>query len=401
MLGLGRRPATIRPMMRWATAAGVFVVSLDSMVNVAFPAMARAFGVAPTEMRWVIVGYVGTYALLSFAGGALGDRAGHGRVFVAGAALGALGLALAGLAPTFGWHLAGRVVQGIAGGLVYGTAPALVTLGATPAARGRALGFLTGVIGLAFAAGPLVAGLLVGAFGWRAVFLLRVPPALGALAWALRALPRAGLAFEGRLAALASAARLSVLHAGLLSFVAHAGIFAIWLLAPFYLAEARGLDAPGVGLLFTLTPLGMAVGAPLGGRLADRLGARLPMAGGLLLEAAGLGLLSRADPAAPLGLVALALLAAGLGLGLFQAPNLAAVMAEFPGAQQGAGGGFGFLARTLGIVAGVLLLARLHAARRASAGAAAAFADSFLAAALAVAAAAALALLVRRRPAGP
>ncbi|MGH7417552.1 MAG: MFS transporter, partial [Candidatus Rokuibacteriota bacterium] len=138
-------------MLRTLAAAGAFVVSLDSTVNIAFPAMAAAFAAPPERMRWVIICFVLTYALMSFAGGALGDRWGHGRVFRAGLALSVAAFVLCGAAPTFGWLLAGRVVQGVAGGLVYGTTPALVTLGADAVARGRALGFLNSAIGLAFA----------------------------------------------------------------------------------------------------------------------------------------------------------------------------------------------------------------------------------------------------------
>ena len=60
-------------MSRWIAAAGAFVASLDSMVNIAFPAMTAAFAVAPEQMRWVIVCYTGTYALMSFVAGALAD----------------------------------------------------------------------------------------------------------------------------------------------------------------------------------------------------------------------------------------------------------------------------------------------------------------------------------------
>src|SRR5712691_11492161 len=114
------------------------MISLDSMVNIAFPAMAASFGLPPAAMRWVIV----CYALLSFAGGALGDRIGHRSVFAFGLAGSAVAYAVATAAPTFGWLLTGRVLQGIAGGLVYGTAPAIVTAGADRAGRARRLGFL-------------------------------------------------------------------------------------------------------------------------------------------------------------------------------------------------------------------------------------------------------------------
>jgi MFS family permease len=196
--------------------------------------------------------------------------------------------------------------------------------------------------------------------------------------------------------AAADVLRGAVLVPGALSFVANAAVFSVWLLAPFYLVLVRGLDAATAGLLFTLAPLGTAVAAPVAGAAADRLGARAPMAAGLVLEAGGLLALSRADAATGLPVLAAALFAAGFGLGIFQVPNMALVMGAFSGAQQGAAGGFAFLARTLGIVTGVLVLAGLFAARRATVGLAAAFGEGFLVAAVAVAAAAVAAAVLRR-----
>jgi MFS family permease len=382
-------------MIRWIAAGGAFVVSLDAIMNVAFPAIAAAFGEPPERMRWVIIGYVGTYALTAFVGGALADRVGHGRVFRLGLALSAAAFVLAGTAPTFGWLLAGRVLQGLGGGCVYGTAPGLVTLAAAPADRGRALGFLGAAIGLGLSVGPLAAGVLVDTLGWRAIFHVRVPPALLALGAALVALPAASAPRAPRLVAAADIARAPVLAAGALAFVANAGIFAIWLLAPFYLVAGRGLGAAAAGVLFMLTPLGTALAAAPAGRLTDRVGVRAPIVGGLVLEALGLGVLGHADAATPLWLLAAALFTAGVGLGLFQVPNMTAVMAAFGAAQQGAAGGFAFLARTLGTVAGVAALAQLFGVRRLAVGLPAAAAEAFLAAAVAVALAAALAALRR------
>jgi MFS family permease len=387
-------------MIRWAAAAGACVVSLDSTMNVAFPAIAAAFAVTPERVRWVIIAYVLVYAVTALAGGALGDRVGHGRVFRGGLALSAVAFVLGALAPTFEWLLAARVVQGLGGGCVYGTAPGLVTLGVPAASRGRALGFLGAAMGLGLSAGPAIAGVLVEAFGWPAVFQVRVPLALAVLMWAWRVMPAAPAPRAPRLATAGDVLRRPVLAAGVLSFVANAGMFAIWLLAPFYLVAARGLDASLAGLLFMLTPLGTTVAAPVAGRLADRAGPRAPAVAGLALEAGGLTLLSRADPAAPVGMVALALFAAGFGLGLFQVPNLAVIMAAFPASQQGAAGGFAFLARTLGVVTGVVVLAHLFAVRRLTVGLAPAMAEAFLAAAVAVAAVAVLAVVIGGAPAG-
>lgn len=392
----------IRHVLRTLAAAGAFVVTLDSTVNIAFPAMAAAFAAPPERMRWVIICYVLTYALMSFAGGTLGDRWGHGRVFMAGLALSAVGFVVCGTAPTFGTLLVGRVVQGFAGGLVYGTTPALVTLDADAGARGRALGFLNGAIGLAAAVGPLVAGTLVERFGWAAVFHLRVPLALGVLAWTVARRPRGHVRLATALRGVSDFRRVPVLGTGALAFLAQAGIFAVWLLTPFDLIERRGFDALVGGALLMLTPLGTAVAALPAGRLADRLGPWPVMSAGLVLEAVGLLAIASAGPATPIVALALALFAAGLGLGVFQAPNMAALMAEFPPGRQGAAGGFAFLARTLGTVGGVALLAHVFARRRAVTGFDAAYGLAFGVAAglVGLAALAALVWTVRRRVRG-
>jgi MFS family permease len=394
--GLERHGGYHTPVTRWIAAAGACLVSLDSTVNVAFPAMTAAFAIPPERVRWVIIGYVFSYAVTSFVAGALADRVGHGRVLRAGLALSAAAFLLASVAPTFGWLLLARVVQGLGGGCVYGTAPGIVSLLATPATRGRALGFLNAAIGLGFSAGPLIAGVLVGAFGWRSIFLLRLPLALATLAWAWSTRAPSTVAPAARLVAARDVLRAPILRAGGQAFIANAAIFAIWLLAPFYLVTSRGLSVFTAGLLFTLTPLGTTVAAPVAGRLADRVGVRGPVVAGLAVEALGLLLLSRADPATPLVIVALALFAAGFGVGLFQVTNMTEIMAAFAAVQQGAAGGFAFLSRTLGVVAGVAVLAQLFAVRRAVVGLGPAAGEAFLAAGVTVALAA-VASLARLR----
>jgi MFS family permease len=381
-------------MSRWLAAAGALVVSLDSMMNIAFPAIAAAFAVPPERVRWVIICYVLTYAITAFAGGAAADQLGHVAVFRAGVALSVVAFVMGGAAPSFHWLLIARVVQGFAGGLIYGTAPALSTLGAPATMRGRRLGFLSAAMGLGLL-GSLPAGALVESFGWRAVYHVRVPLALAVLAWAL--VTRAGTVEPQRKpVAFGDLTRGPVLRAGALSFVARGAIFAIWLLVPFYLVEARGLGAFIGGFFFMLTPLGTTVAAPLAGRLADRVGPSAPAVAGLALEAVGLAALGFVGGSTPLALVALALFVAGFGLGFFEVPNMTTIMTAFPSGQQGAAGGLSFLARTLGVVTGVAVTGQIVAARTAAVGFLGAFAESLLVAAVAVAVAAVFALVGAR-----
>src|SRR4029079_9672328 len=151
------------------------------------------------------------------------------------------------------------------------------------------------------------------------------------------ALPRAA-APSARLVAARDVLRAPILVAGAQAFVANAAIFAIWLLAPFYLVGSRGLSVFAAGLLFTLTPLGTTLAAPVAGRLADKVGVRGPVVAGLLVEVLGLLLMSRADPTTRLEIVAAALFAAGFGVGLFQVTNMAQIIAPFTSAQHSAAG---------------------------------------------------------------
>jgi len=380
-------------------ALGVLLVSLDAALNIALPAMAAAFAVSAGAIRWVIICYVLTYALTAFAAGLLADRLGPRPVFTAGLWLCAASFVGYALAQSFGAVLLLRVAQGVGSGMVYGTAPALVTLSLPPARHGRGLGAMSLGIGVGLGVGPVLGGLLADGFGWPAVFVFRAPlfVALGLLA--LTRFGRvAGAAPAPRRLVVPDLLRLPVLRAALLAFLSQHAQFAVWLLVPFFLVGALGLSASAGGAIFVLTPLATALAAPLGGALTDRVGPRWPLRGGLALQATGLLAIGAIAETTPLALVGASLALVGFGAGLFQVPNLALMMAAFPPAQQGAAGGLAFLARTLGSAAGVQVAAMLFDARLPRDGFLAAFHAAFLAAGVVCALAAGLALLpVRSR----
>lgn len=382
-------------MVPAVAALGALAVSLDSAVNIAFPAMSAAFGAGPAAIKWVVITYVLTYALTSYAAGSVADRVGHAPVFVAGLWLTAASLLACGLAPSYGWFLGFRVAQGIGGGLVYGTAPALITLALPADKHGRGLGLFTLGMGGGFAVGPLVGGLLVDGLGWRWVYLFRAPLALALALGAAPALRgmRRGMP-RWHLIRLREAGRPRVLLANALAFLANLAQFAVWLLAPYYLVNVLNLSATAGGLLFMLTPLGTAAAAPLAGWATDRFGSRPLVTLGLAVESAGLLFITRLDAESAPGQVGLALALVGLGLGGFQVPNMSRLMASFPRSQQGGAGGMISMSRTLGIVAGVSLASAVFAARSGSF--LAGFHDAFLVAS----AVAALAFLLSLLPPG-
>ena len=382
------------PAPVFLAALGALLVSLDSSLNIALPAVAADFGIGPEAVRWMIICYVATYALTAFGAGMLGDRIGAARVFSAGAWLSAIVFAAYAVAPSFAAVLACRIAQGITGGLIYGTASALVTQSLPRERHGRGLGLMSLGLGVGVAVGPVLGGVLVDAFGWRSVFLYRAPlaAALGAAALVMAPRSRAEGATSPRALAFGDVARLDVLLPGLLTFLSSAAQFSVWLLIPFYLVSAQALSASTGGVLFALSPLGTALAAPVSGWAADRLGTRWPVVIGLAVEMAGLLIISRLAADSSLVTVVVGLLLVGLGVGIFQVANLAQMMAAFPRTQQGAAGGLAFLARALGSAAGVQVSAALFGARAAAVGFMPAFQGAFLGAAIVAGVAALLAL---------
>ncbi len=400
------------------------LASLDSSVNIAFPAITAAFTLDVTLIQWVVVSYVLTYASLLLGCGRLADLWGHGRVLTWGLVASTLAFLSCGLAPTFAWLLAARVLQGVAAALVFAAAPALVTLAVPPEGRGRALGIFQMSAAAGFALGPPLGGILVDGFGWRAVYLFRVLPALlftllaagqprivrehhndqqhfdllgaltlaGSVAGFLLAVSRgrdlgwtsplvmvlllgASICFAGFVVAEARVAapvvdlslfrRPAFTVANLLNVLANCAMFAIWLLVPYYIVNALGYPALAGGVLLMACPLATALAAPLAGTLSDRLGTSLLSTLGLGIEALGLWSISRLDTASSSASVALALALVGLGLGIFQTPNMSFVMGAIPRAQQGVAGSMSQMMRTLGVVLGVTGASMLFGSRRA------------------------------------
>lgn len=417
--------------------------SLDSAINISFPSITAAFALPVTAIQWVVVGYVLTHASLLPGGGGLADRWGHGRLLAVGLLISAAAFAGCGLAPQYSWLVACRILQGLGAALIFGSAPALVTLAVPAAARGRALGIYHMSTAVGYAVGPFMGGMLVDAFGWRATFLFRVLPAL-LLAWlAIVRVPvlhqsREAPSFDwiGGLTLAASVAGLLLTFtrsralgwsspqvvafaggsivcfsiflraerrapapvvdlglfqkppfviANLLSIMANCARFAIGLLLPYFVINILDYPATTGGSLMLATYLLTIVAAPFAGKLSDRLGTARLSSLGLAVEGFGLWMLSRLGADAGYFSLAMALVIVGLGLGIFEAPNMSFVMGSIPRDQQGVASGIASMMRPLGIVAGATGWSLLYDWRRGAEGAhlakAAAFQEVFFGAA--------------------
>jgi len=330
--------------------------SLDSAINIGFPAITAAFSLEVTAIQWVIVGYVLTHASLLIACGALADRWGHGRVLAHGLWISAVGFTCCGIAPTFIWLVAGRIIQGSGAALVFATAPALVTLAVSAESRGRVLGIYQMCNAIGYAIGPLLGGMLIDSLGWRATFLFRVAPALLLAALAAVKLPMPEQPRRRQRGMPRSALRIAhlppFLIANLLSVLANCSRFAIGLLLPYYVINVLRYPATTGGTLMLATYLLTILAAPLAGKLSDRVGTARLSSLGLAVQASGLWMLGGLDGQTGYLSLAIALGVVGLGLGVFESPNMSFIMGSIPRSQQGVAGSIASMMRPLGIVLG-------------------------------------------------
>jgi EmrB/QacA subfamily drug resistance transporter len=392
---------------------GTSVVPLDSAVNIAFPAITGSFGLPIEMIQWVVICYVLTHASLMLAFGRLGDVFGHGRVFRAGLLWNGVAFLLCAAAPSFGWLLFCRFLQGIGAALILSCAPALVTGLFPEDRRSRALAAFTMMHALGSAGGPLLGGLLVDFWGWPAVFWFRAPIAVTALVF-VEGLPAAAL--RGRrepvdiagagLLALAISALLLTLnqlqHLGrqLFPLIALCGIaaasfcgflrwehrvgqpivnlglfrirgfaaingasvliyltsFSVLLFAPYYLVRFTDLPLPLAGAVLAASSIGSIAASPLAGRMIERFPAAHVAALGAMLSGAGLTLIgSWGFATAPIVVVA-PLVLQGFGVGLFQVAYMDLVMGTLPPRHRGVAGSLAMLTRTLGVVTGATLI---------------------------------------------
>jgi EmrB/QacA subfamily drug resistance transporter len=171
---------------RWVVAAmilGSSVAGIDStVVAVALPSIGRNLHVGFQDLQWTVTSYTLTLASLILLAGSLSDRWGRRRVFLAGLSWFTLASVLCAAAPSIGWLIAARAVQGIGGALMTPASLAIIEAAFQPSDRTRAIGTWAGFSGVSSAIAPFLGGWLLEAGSWRWIFLINVPVAV-AVAW--------------------------------------------------------------------------------------------------------------------------------------------------------------------------------------------------------------------------
>ena len=190
--------------------SAMFMTLLDvSVTNVALPSIGDDTGAGASQLQWIVSGYTLAFGLVPVLGGKLGDDHGRRLMFQVGVAGFVVTSALSGLAPTAGFLIGARVLQGLFGGLINPQTSGLVQQMFSGADRGRAFGVLGTTVGLGTAVGPLVGGALIAlggpTIGWRLVFFVNIPVGLVVLALSRKFLPAATGTTHHRLDVLGAA----------------------------------------------------------------------------------------------------------------------------------------------------------------------------------------------------
>ena len=418
---VGGRPN--RAVLLTVTCLGQFMVLLDNtIVGAALPDMQRRLHTQLTGLQWIVDAYVLLVAMLLLSGGVFADRFGRKRVYLTGVAAFTVASALCSLAPSVGWLISGRVLQGIGAAALSPASLALLAAAyPVPQERVKAIGLWAGFSGIGLAAGPVAGGVLISAFGWPAIFLVNLPIGVVLLLVGLRSLEESrnpsAPAIDVPGTAL-SVAGVGTMTYGLIEGGARGwtspvilGSFAaaVVLLAAFVAVEARR-SAPMLPLrlfrqrLFTVSntamvvvgfalmgssfffsqffvdvqgasilraglqtlPLSaaMVVVSPVAGRLAVRYGFRIVVTTGLALASLGLLALGTVHAATGYGNVWWRLAVVGIGFALTMSPLTGAAIQAVSPREGGLASGISSTTRQIGAVLGVAVLGAVVRARQ-------------------------------------
>src|ERR1700677_4311327 len=167
-----------------AVVIATFMLLLDiTVVNTALPKLEQGLGASFTDLQWVIDVYSLALATVVLTAGSLADRFGRKRSFLVGLIVFSAASLACALAPSAGFLIAARAVQGIGGAIMFALSLALVAQEfPSGRERGTAMGIYGATIGVAVAIGPLVGGALTQSLGWQSVFYLNVPIGIAAIA---------------------------------------------------------------------------------------------------------------------------------------------------------------------------------------------------------------------------
>jgi len=403
---------------------GFFMTLLDlTIVNIAIPDMIAKLHASLDDILWVLNAYALVLAVLVITAGRLGDLIGPRPMFTAGIAVFTAASAACGAAPSPGWLIGFRAVQGLGAAMLMPQTLTIITNTFPPERRGAAFGVWGAVAGVATIAGPTLGGLLVTAFDWRWIFYVNLPIGIIVLILTPIIIPKVVPGRRHRLdipgVLLASAALLAICYGlvegqkynwgtitgfisiplilglGVLLLVAFllvqrmtqgqeplvpfalfrdrnyavtnwvSGVLAIGMMGIFlpltiYLQSVLGFSALKAGLALAPASLVSLFVAPVAGRLTDKIGGKYILMSGLVLFAIGIGWIGLiAKPDSNWPVFVAPLLVTGLGMGCIFAPLVTTAMRNVQPQLAGAASGVLNTVRQVGLVIGTAAVGAL------------------------------------------
>ena len=422
-----RRPGVTadHPNYKWwalsCTSLGMLLATINSgTLIIALPDLQKALGTSILQLVWVILAYMISSTVLVLTAGRLSDLFGRKQAYVGGFVVFALASLGAGFAGSGTELILWRIVQGVGGAFLFANSAALVTDAFPKEQLGLAMGTNTMVAAVGLVLGPILGGLLVEA-SWHWVFWFNVPFGIAGALWGaliLRELAKPdsvrGFDLPGTLAfvvgltglvlgiskggvsgwndpiviggLIAGAVLLPLFvliehrgHAPMLDldifrnrlFAASTGAafinglsrFALMFIFVFYFQGAQGDDPITAGIKLAPLAIGMLISSPIAGIYADRHGSRALAAAGMLVTAAGLALMTTLQAGSAYWESGTWMFIVGIGSGMFNSPNTAAMMGTVPPKRRGiAAGARTMLQNTGAVISIAFVLAVITAA---------------------------------------
>jgi EmrB/QacA subfamily drug resistance transporter len=393
----------------------LLIVAMDStIVNVALPSIHRDLHASLSGLQWTIDAYVIVLASLLLLSGSTADRLGRRRTFQVGLLVFVGASLLCSLAPTLGWLIAARALQGVGGSMLNPVAMSIITNVFTePRERARAIGAWGAVVGISLGLGPIVGGALTETVGWRAIFWINIPiglaavvltalfvpesrasrprrldpvgqllviVALASLTYAIIEGPQAGWSSAQTIGtfALSLLALTGILlyerrrtdplielrffrsapfsGATLIAISAFAGFSGFLLINTLYLQDVRGYSPLQAGLCTLPMAVAALICSPLSGRVLSRRGPRLPLliAGSCMTASAVV--LTTLTPSTPLALLLAMYAVFGIGFGWVNPPITYTAVSGMPNNQAGVAAAVASTSRQIGQALGVAVI---------------------------------------------
>ncbi len=411
------KPATdgMHRMALLSLLTAVFLGSLDqSVANTALPAIGAAMQRTPAESVWVVHAYQLAVVAVLLPLATLGDRWGARKVFLLGMLLFNLAALGSACATSLEWLAFFRAIQGVGAAGVMSVNLALVQRIFPPEKLGRGAGLNALIVGLGFSLGPTVASLLLAVLPWPWLFGVQAPLGLMAGLLARRYLPRTEAAKTDepydRVLALMSAVCFASLVFTLSAIAQQEGVVVVvgalllmlgsgycllrrqrghvspvlpmdlmrrplfslsvftsfsafttqglaFVALPFFFQQQLGRPPLETGVLMSVWALVVAMMAPVAGTLSDRYPPAILGGVGLSILSMGMAGLGVMSADVPFGLMALCMALCGMGFGLFQSPNLRAIMTSAPAHRTSGASGMVAMARLIGQASGAALVA--------------------------------------------